>query len=163
MTCIVCAAWFPFSVHILNGITSINLIFIHCSVPTQCPILCSVPHSLSSYSLSSSDISLMLSPGAGVWSMGQSTLESDHWRLMRSHSAQGVSLLHWPLSTHCPGDTRIRPQGHWPGLAWQVSPPLTVTDTLARAALTTGLPAPGTDLTHAGEVVVFWNNGIEIK
>ena len=98
----------------------------------------------------------------GCWcvahgSVSQSTLESDHWRLMRSHSAQGVSLLHWPLATHCPGDTRIRPQGHWPGLAWQVSPPLTVTDTLARAALTTGLPAPGTDLTHAGEVVVFWN------
>ena len=33
------AAWFPFSIHILNGITSFNLIFIHCPNTTQCPIL----------------------------------------------------------------------------------------------------------------------------
>ena len=59
-----------------------------------------------------------------VWSPWVSLLWS-HWRLV--WITQGVSLLHWPLSTHWPArDTR----GHqhqatgtlaWPGLAWQVS------------------------------------------
>ena len=138
MTCIVCAAWFPFSVHILNGITSINLIFIHCSVPTQCPILCSVPHSLSTYSLSSSHISLMLSPGAGVWPMGQclsllwSQITGAWWgvtQLREFHCYTGqcpLTVPGTPASGH--RDTGLTWHGrslphrllltHWPGLHW---------------------------------------------
>ena len=128
MTCIVCAAWFPFSVHILNGITSINLIFIHCSVPTQCPILCTVPHSLSTYTLSSSHISLMMVvPGIvpGCWCVGHGSVYSGVKSLapgLRSHSGSFTVTLATGHSLAPARDTR----GHqhqatgtlaWPGMA----------------------------------------------
>ena len=159
MTCIVCAAWFPFSVHILNGITSINLIFIHCSVPTQCPILCTAlsptpcPHILSPHHTSAWWwLSRGLSPGAGVWAMGQSTLESSHWSqesLREFHCYTG----HWPLTSPGQGHPGTPASGHRDtGLAWQVSPPLTVTDTLASAALHWLLDSrPREQITHTQE------------
>ena len=63
-------------------------------------------------------------PGPGVSTMGQFTLES----LAPSVDHPG-SFTVTLATVHCPltgrpgttGDTSIRPQGHWPGLAWQVS------------------------------------------
>ena len=88
--------------------------------------------------------------------MGHFTLESSHWRLARSHSGSFTVTRATASGQAGPGTrTGQTPssQGHWPGRSL---PPLTVTDTtLAMAALTTGLPAPGTNHTHTGEVVVF--------
>ena len=122
---------------------------------------CKPPQAQSTYSLnsvydwtllSSPPLNLvMVVPGAGVITMAQFTLESlapsvDHSgsftvTLATVHSLAGQGHPGTPASGH--RDTGLA----WPGLAGLSLPPLTVTDTLARAALTTG-PRPQEQTAH---------------
>ena len=100
-----------------------------------------------------------LSRGAGVseCTMGQFTLESSHWRLARSHSGSFTVTLATASGQAGPGTrTGQTPssQGHWPatGLAGLSLHWLLLTQ---HWPWLHWLPAPGTNHTQPGEVVVF--------
>ena len=87
---------------------------------------------------------------------------------LRSHSGSFTVTLATGHSLAPARDTRGHQHQATGTLDWTGMAGLSPTDCYWHTgqcctALTTGLPAPGTDHTHAGEVVVFWNNEIEIR